>query len=41
MEDYIEEQPADEPETQTVKLEKAFLVAKILHSSETELCLPP
>ncbi|MDR2588697.1 MAG: hypothetical protein LBC67_04640 [Spirochaetales bacterium] len=41
MEDYIEEQPADEPETQTIKLEKAFLVAKILHSSETELCLPP
>ncbi|MDR1340316.1 MAG: hypothetical protein LBK58_09735, partial [Prevotellaceae bacterium] len=34
------EQGADEPETQTIKLEKAFMAAKVLHSSETELCAP-
>jgi cell fate regulator YaaT (PSP1 superfamily) len=32
------EQAADEPDTQTIKLDKAFMVAKILHSSETGLC---
>jgi cell fate regulator YaaT (PSP1 superfamily) len=38
--DYIDEQAADEPATQTIKLEQAFMVAKVLHSSETELCAP-
>jgi cell fate regulator YaaT (PSP1 superfamily) len=40
MDDYIDEQAADEPATQTIKLEKAFMAAKVLHSSETELCAP-
>jgi cell fate regulator YaaT (PSP1 superfamily) len=40
MDEFIEDQPGDEPATQTIKLEKAFMVAKILHSSETELCSP-
>jgi cell fate regulator YaaT (PSP1 superfamily) len=34
------EQAADEPDTQTIKLDRAFMVAKILHSSETGLCSP-
>ena len=41
--DEFDEQPeaiADDPATQTIKLEKAFLVAKILSSSETGLCSP-
>ncbi|MDR1931853.1 MAG: hypothetical protein LBQ57_03410 [Spirochaetales bacterium] len=40
MDEFIEEQGADDPATRTIKLEKAFMVAKILHSSETELCSP-
>jgi cell fate regulator YaaT (PSP1 superfamily) len=36
--EYIE--AADDPATKTIKLEKAFMVAKVLHSSETELCAP-
>jgi cell fate regulator YaaT (PSP1 superfamily) len=38
--EFIDDHSADEPATQTIKLEKAFMVAKILHSSETELCSP-
>jgi cell fate regulator YaaT (PSP1 superfamily) len=42
MDEFIDEQAAaDEPATETIKLEKAFMVAKILHSSETTLCSPP
>ena len=34
------EQTTDDPATKTIRLEKAFLVAKILSSSETGLCSP-